>query len=67
VKYVEFPLTNFPCRSKPESGEDYEHHERIEAIYQQRGTNYYRRPKSPEEAKEKFVKNAERTDDTGGS
>jgi len=54
VNYVEFPLTNFLIEANQDLEKITNINERIEAIYQQRGTNYYREAKSPEEAKEKI-------------
>ena len=54
VSYVEYPLTNFLAEANRDLEKITNVNERIDAVYQQRGTNYYRDAKSPEEAKEKI-------------
>src|SRR6266850_2615819 len=54
VSYVEYVLTNFLADANVEMAKMTNIDERLEAVYQQRGTNYYREVKSPQEAKEKI-------------
>ena len=54
VSYVEFPLTNFLAEANQEMEKMTNINDTIETIYQQRGTNYYKEAKSPEEAKVKI-------------
>jgi hypothetical protein len=51
---VEYPLTNFAAEAAAEMAKMTNMDERLEAIYQRRGTNYYSETKSPQEAKEKI-------------
>jgi len=54
VSYVEFVLTNFLAEANAEMAKMTNIEERLEAVYQRRGTNYYSETKSPQEAKEKI-------------
>jgi len=54
VSYVEYVLTNFLADANAEMAKMTNIDERLEAVYQQRGTNYYKEVKSPQEAKEKI-------------
>jgi len=54
VSYVEYVLTNFLTDANAEMAKMTNIDERLEAVYQQRGTNYYKEAKSPQEAKEKI-------------
>src|SRR6266404_1363603 len=54
VSYVKFDLTNFLAEADQEMAKTTNLTQRIDAVYQQRGTNYYKDAKSPEEAKEKI-------------
>src|SRR5204863_332414 len=54
VSYVEYILTNFLAEANEEMAKMTNIEQRLEAVYQQRGTNYYREAKSPQEAKEKI-------------
>ncbi|MBI3853078.1 MAG: peptidyl-prolyl cis-trans isomerase [Verrucomicrobia bacterium] len=54
VRYVKFAMTNFFVEADVEMAKLTNLNERLEYIYQKRGTNYYREAKSPEEAKEKI-------------
>ena len=54
VSYVEYVLTNFLAEANEEMAKMTNIDQRLEAVYQQRGTNYYREAKSPQEAKEKI-------------
>jgi SurA N-terminal domain len=54
VKYVKFDLTNYLAEAKLELAKMTNLEERIDMVYQQRGTNYYKDAKSPAEAKEKI-------------
>jgi hypothetical protein len=54
VSYVEYVLTNFLTEANEEMAKMTNIDQRLEAVYQQRGTNYYREAKSPQEAKEKI-------------
>ena len=54
VTYVEYRLTNFLDEANAEMAKMTNIDERLEAVYQRRGTNYYSETKSPQEAKEKI-------------
>jgi len=54
VSYVKFDLTNFIAEADQELAKTTNLDQRIDAVYQKRGTNYYKDVKSPEEAKEKI-------------
>jgi hypothetical protein len=54
VSYVRFDLTNYTAQAMKDMASISNLDERIDTIYQQRGTNYYRDAKSPEEAKQKI-------------
>ena len=54
VAYVKFDITNFLAEADESLAKITNVNERIEAVYQQRGTNYYPDAKSPEEAKAKI-------------
>jgi hypothetical protein len=54
VSYVKFDLTNFVAEADQQMAKMTNLEDRIEAVYQQRGTNYYKEAKSPEDAKAKI-------------
>src|SRR5260370_27004405 len=54
VSYVKFELANYLSDAEQEMAKMTNLDDRIEAVYQQRGTNYYKDVKSPEEAKAKI-------------
>src|SRR5882724_4880189 len=54
VSYVKFELTNFLAEADQDLAKTTNLDQRIDAVYQKRGTNYYKDVKSPEEAKEKI-------------
>jgi peptidyl-prolyl cis-trans isomerase D len=54
VSYVKFVLTNFLAEANAEMAKMTNIEERLELVYQRRGTNYYSDTKSPQEAKEKI-------------
>src|SRR5258708_38924498 len=54
VSYVKFDITNFLTEADQDLAKTTNLSQRIDAVYQQRGTNYYKDVKSPEEAKEKI-------------
>jgi len=54
VKYVEFAASNYLAEATDQLAQVTNLNERIEAKYQELGTNYFRDAKSPEEAKEKI-------------
>jgi len=54
VSYVKFVLTNFLAEANAEMAKMTNIEERLELVYQRRGTNYYSETKSPQEAKEKI-------------
>ncbi len=55
VSYVKFEATNFLAEAVQEISKITNLTERIDAMYRERGTNYYREAKSPEEAKAKIL------------
>lgn len=54
VSYVEYPITNFAQVATNEMAKITNLNAQVDEIYQQRGTNYYREAKTPDEAKEKI-------------
>jgi len=57
VNYVKFPLSNFLAEATLKINETTNLNEALEAVYEQRGgTNFYTDAKSPEEAKQKILK-----------
>jgi SurA-like N-terminal domain len=56
VNYVKFPVSNFLVEAVAKINENTNLNEILEAVYQQRGTNYYSDAKSPEEAKQRILK-----------
>jgi len=57
VNYVKYPLSNFLAEAVQKINENTNLNDALEAVYQQRGgTNYYTDAKSPEEAKQKILK-----------
>jgi len=60
VNYVKFPLSNHLAEAVQKLNENTNLNEEIEAFYQQRGgTNFYTDAKSPEEAKQRILKEAQ--------
>ena len=60
VNYVKFPLSNYLAEAIQKLNENTNLNESIEAFYQQRGgTNFYTDAKSPEEAKQQILKEAQ--------
>ena len=55
VNYVQFPMTNFMAEAVAKINENTNLNELLEAVYQQRGTNYYSDAKSPAEAKQRIL------------
>jgi len=55
INYVEYVLTNFQAEADAELAKITNINERLDAIYQQRGTNYYSEAKTPQEAKQKIL------------
>lgn len=56
VNYLKFPLTNFLTEAVQKINETTNLNDILEAVYQQRGSNYYSDAKSPEEAKQRILK-----------
>jgi len=56
VNYVKFPLSNHLAEAIQKVNEVTNLNEILEAVYQQRGTNFYSDAKSPEEAKQRILK-----------
>ena len=56
VNYVKFPLSNHLAEAVQKLNEITNLNEILEAVYQQRGTNFYSDAKSPEEAKQRILK-----------
>jgi peptidyl-prolyl cis-trans isomerase D len=57
VNYVKFPLSNFLAEAVQKINENTNLNEALDAVYQQRGgTNYYTDARTPEEAKQKILK-----------
>jgi hypothetical protein len=56
VNYVKFDLSNFLAEAVQKINENTNLNELLEVVYQQRGTNFYNDTKSPEEAKQRILK-----------
>ncbi len=54
VSYVKFEATNFLAEADQELAKLTNINQRIDQVYEQRGTNFYKDVKSPEEAKDKI-------------
>jgi len=55
VNYVQYPMSNFLAEAVAKINENTNLNELLEAVYQQRGTNYYSDAKSPAEAKQRIL------------